>query len=130
MKERIQAFEAQRQELTQQIAFFRGALEQVQFERRTFVSGNQDAEVDFEDAVIAVAKTAPKSLFMTAEELSTKYDSPLSESRPHIPTAEDFEGPGTELLHGSRKAAGRPVQEWPESPNLLRPAIDVTEQGP
>lgn len=104
MKENIRNLEQQVAQATQQICFFKGALEQILFDQRTHVSGNEDAEIDFEDD----AKANVAHLEKAAAELPTPPAMPLMT---HIPTAADFGGSpeAAALLNGSGKAHIPPV---------------------
>lgn len=102
--------EARRAEL--QVSFFRGALEQVTFDRRTFVSGRDDAEIDAEEVAkqnvahlaravtdgaiegeaAAMAAFAPNDSGVLVPQAPTPM-------RTVPPTADDFAGsPGAALL--------------------------------
>jgi hypothetical protein len=100
LNERIAGLTAQAHHIQGELCFFRGALEQVKFDRRTFVSGLDDAELDE-----APPFTAEPAVPATIEAAAATLLPPAQRTTPP-PTAEDFAGSpdAAALLNGSGKA--------------------------
>jgi hypothetical protein len=121
LKDRLAQLENHRQSVIQEIAFFRGAQEQVTFDRRTWVSGLDDAEVDFEPEPLTVmSQKARDSLSKAAIEGSTRamddfmqHGSLLvpvnSPPRTAPPSASDFADPRASALLRAKSNGADPA---------------------
>ena len=132
--QKIAQLSQQQHQISQEIAFFRGSQEQISFDRRTFVSGLDDAEVDFEDGVALltpyqeVNREALASAAIDGSETAMDRFGPNSagllvpaESPPVLmvpmkaPSAEDFANdPAVAALLPKRRAKANGAQEQAE----------------
>jgi len=109
LMQQIQACDAQARGFLDRAAFFRGAYEQVKFDRRTYVSGVNDAEID-EDL-------DPLPMSQMSREAQAKFSTPqeilgLQVTTTRVPTMADFEGvAGADLL----QSAAAPQNEVPQA---------------
>ena len=88
MKEKVQQLQNMQRQAELEIAFFRGAVEECQFSRRTFVSGFGDAEIDIEVPVDVTALAEVSKA--TAEDLMqhpAEFEPASPESKLLVPAA-------------------------------------------
>jgi hypothetical protein len=97
MNEKMQQLQQQGNQISHEVAFFKGAMEQIAFDMRTHVSGLLDAEID----VAAIAKAEVAQLSDAASAMSAAIVAPAA-IRQTPPSAADFaDNPDAKLLNGS-----------------------------
>ena len=124
MKHKISELQQLQHKTELEMAFFKGALEDLTYIRRTFVSGHKDAEVDFDDnearasvemmadsaaqaaAVIAGSEVAMDTFAQDARTGLMLPTAPAKDATA-IPSATEFNVPGSELLAAAKPKARR-----------------------
>lgn len=125
MNQKISEIDQTIQRLQLESSFFKGAREDIQFIRRTYVNGHEDAEIDVDDKAVVelmADAAARNAAAMTGNPQAMDTFAPLPGSvsglllpptvapaRTEPPTAADFAGaPGAELLTTAKPPARKP----------------------
>lgn len=118
-QQRIQQTEVQFAQIQQQLAYLKGGLEQLTFERRTWVSGYEDAEIDEEVAAVSQPIPTMMSGDQMAKNIGEGNLPPISAFQPN---------PGGVLVpiprmrDPSKPPSAADFPDNPDAAGLLKPA--------
>ena len=133
MKQKIAELDEHRRKAEMEGAFFRGALEQIMFERRTFISGHRDAEVEDEDDFKLEAETNVGFIAHAAQKITQpdvegfEQDNLLMQQNASVqpivrpaPSASDFSASPEAAAMLQRKKLNGPDSEETSLRDILR----------
>jgi hypothetical protein len=138
IKARIGQLDQQKHQSELEGAFYRGALEQIMFERRTWVSGQDDAEIDEEAPISDVTMASPDAAPPSEDQFEQRGSLLVPKSEPFVqpkltaPEADEF--PESQHARGLLKKK-TPLQEAAkaavaDATKKMKPWPDSTLNGP